>query len=246
MTDLQVRILDQLNSAKLGIGFPDSLLRIAADLIPGKKPIVFDQWLNRSAYSEISSRLGFPLELTYAIQGANSALEADEDRRRFAMTLFSRLPVGGKRPILLNLQKAKIVASVAVRIHPLVCKNPDCTWDQRISYLAEFGQMQNYQSYANEQHLEQIRLSRENRCLTALSKYPLGPHNAKKSNRDDALRFLVISEHVENSFVKKDKSPAPYAFKDILRLIASHQGIEPAVSTVVEIAQRCGMATEVA
>src|SRR5437870_4591771 len=89
MTDLQDRILDRLVGTWVGVNWPDGPLAIAADVVGGHKPVKFGQTDNdRGPKGEIARRLGYPVLLCEAIQGANRGLKAEDDRRGLAIALF--------------------------------------------------------------------------------------------------------------------------------------------------------------
>src|SRR5918911_847921 len=99
MTDPQDRILDRLVGTRVGVNWPDGPLALAAEVVGGHKPVKFGQTDNdRGAKAEIARRLGYPVLLCEAIQGANRGLGAEDDRRGLAMNLFGTIPVGGPVP----------------------------------------------------------------------------------------------------------------------------------------------------
>src|SRR5262245_1895343 len=109
MTDLQDAILDRLVGTRVGVNWPDGPLAIAAEVVGGTKPVRFGQTDNdRGAKREIASRLGYPMLLIEAIQGAVRAIRDEEDRRGFAMAVFRLIPVGTKAPKLSSLEQNRI------------------------------------------------------------------------------------------------------------------------------------------
>src|SRR5262245_25537350 len=119
MTDLQQRILDTLADQWIGVDWPDGPLTIAAKAVGGRKRIQFGQTDNdRGAKSEIAQRLGYPVLLCEAIQGANRGLKDEDDRRRLATTLFGTLGVSGSIRKLSSLEQNRIAARTAIRAHP--------------------------------------------------------------------------------------------------------------------------------
>lgn len=234
MTDLQDLILDRLVGAKLGINLPDSPLRVAAELIEGKRPIKFGQRFNDSVMAEIARRLGFPALLAQAIQGGNSVLKAEEDRRRFAMTVFRVLPVGGSPPKLVGLESARIAAATATEAHTLVCKSRKCQWGKVLTELTEAG-------HSQRNGLTIYRAM----CVTAHKKYRDDWETVFVDAKDGkAERLIIIGQHTENSCLKGKAKNAGYALREAAKLVVAEQGIAEAVALIAAIARRCGMATE--
>lgn len=231
MTDLQDMILDRLVGAKLGANLPDSPLRVAAELIEGERPIKFGQTFNDSAMAEIANRLGFPVILVEGVQGGIKALKDEEDRRRFAMTVFRVLPVGGTPPKLTTLEMAKVAALTAIDVHPLVCKKKRCKWPQQIAALADPPDGYDYSDA-------------ELHCQTAEAEFPNGLSGWLSPNSPNTARLLKLGEFVHAAFLNKPRTTAGYALRECVRLTITEQGISEAVAMVVGIAQRCGMAAE--
>src|SRR4051812_37466339 len=116
MTDLQDAILDRLVGTAVGVNWPDGPLTIAAEGVGGSRPIRFGLTDNdRGAKSLIAGRLGYPVLLIEAIQGANRGLAVENDRRSFAMAVFETIPVGGRLPKLSALEQNRVAARVAIR-----------------------------------------------------------------------------------------------------------------------------------
>lgn len=234
MTDLQDLILDRLVGAKLGVNLPDSPLRVAAELLDGMRPIKFGQRFSDSAMSEIARRLGFPVILAQAIQGGNGVLKSEEDRRRFAMTVFRVLPVGSPQPKLATVELPRIAAATAGDVHPLVCKSKRCRWADTLRDLAATGK-----TTRNGLSIYQAL------CLTAHKKYRDDWETLfVDANDGPAERLIIIGQHTENSCLKGKAKNAGYALREAVKLVMTEQGISEAVQRVAGIARRCGMTIE--
>ena len=231
MTDLQDLVLDKLVAATLGRDLPDSPLTVAAQLLEGKRPIKFGGMFNDSAMSEIARRLGWPPFLAEGVQGGVRALANEEHRRQFAMTVFRVLPVGGESPKLSKHDMARLVAWPAIDVHPLVCQNRKCVWPNRVEELAD--------SHEGDD-VSGVLL----RCLTVEAKYPRGLTTPLDDSSPDTARLLKLSEAVRNAFVKKPKTTAGYALREIVRLTIKHRGIGEAVKLIAGIARQCGLKVE--
>ncbi len=231
MTDLQDLILDKLVAATLGRDLPDSPLTVAAQLIEGKRPIKFGDKFNDSVMSEIARRLGWPVFLAEGVQGGIRALESEEDRRQFAMTLFRTLPVGGTPPKLTKHDMARFVAWPALDVHPLVCQNPNCRWPNRMEELAD-------------SHEGDDLPAADPLCLTVQAEFPHGLSTPLYDASPDTARLLKLTEAVRNAFRKKPKTTAGYALREIVRLTIKHRGIGEAVKVIAGVARQCGLAVE--
>src|SRR5688500_12058660 len=96
MTDLQDLLLDKLAGTEFGSGWQDGPFRVAAELIPGK-PINFTgKYEDITARNAVASRLGYPLMLLEAAQGAVSVLRNEDDHRALAMSVIRAIPPGSK------------------------------------------------------------------------------------------------------------------------------------------------------
>lgn len=231
MTDLQDLVLDKLVAATLGRDLPDSPLTVAAQLLEGKRPIKFGGKFNDSTMSEIACRLGWPVFLAEGVQGGVRALADEEDRRRFAMTLFRVLPVGGTPPKVSKPDMARIVARAAVGVHPLVCKERGCEWPKHIARLADTP---DYDEFWDTELV----------CLAVQADFPRGLTTPLYDSSPDTARLLKLSEAVRNAFVKKPKTTAGYALREIVRLTITRKGIGDAVKLIADVARRCGLKVE--
>lgn len=231
MTDLQDLILDKLVAATLGRDLPDGPLTVAAGLLPGKRPLKFGDKFNDSVMSEIARRLGWPVFLAEGVQGGVRALENEEDRRQFAMTLFRVLPVGGTPPKLTKHDMARLVAWPALGVHPLVCQNPKCRWPNQVEYLADSGEDDDISDT-------------DPVCQTVQAEFPRGLSTPLYDSSPDTARLLKMTEAVRNAFRKKPKTTAGYALREIVRLTIKHRGIGEAVKVIAGVARQCGLAVE--
>jgi hypothetical protein len=233
VTDAQDLILDRLVGAKLGVNLPDSPLRVAAELFEGKRPIKFTQRYNDSVMSEIARRLGFPVILAEAIQGGVKAMKDEEDRRRFAMTVFRVLPVGGPQTKLSKLEMAQVAAATAADVHSIVCTDPKCEWAEVMLKLAH-----------SDPATDPSILNAPRRCLTTDAEFPYGFTGILYPNSPNTARLVTLGQHVWTAFENKPKTTAGYALRECVRLTITERGIPEAVALVAAIARRCGMATE--
>lgn len=234
MTDLQDLILDRLVGAKLGANLPDSPLRVAAELIEGKRPIEFGKSYNDAAMTEIARRLGWPVLLAEGVQGGVRALAEEDDRRRFAVTVFRMLPVGLQQPKLNKLDQARVAAAAAAVVHPFVCATPKCQWADVLLAITNRGHIRaaNRRTFAAN-------------CLTAHGKHPARQNGGAwlHASSDDEQRLIVMGQHVENALKKLTKT-AGFALREAMRLTVARRGITEAVTLVAAVARRCGMAVE--
>src|SRR5262245_3070432 len=138
MTDVQDAILDRLVGSHIGKNWPDGPLAIAAEVVGGTKAVKFGLTDgDRGAKSEIAKRLGYPVLLIEAIQGANRAFAEEDDRRSFAMAVFRKVAVGGKQPRLSTLEQVRIAGRLAGRAHWYVCRAKTCPVPPRLMNLIE-------------------------------------------------------------------------------------------------------------
>jgi hypothetical protein len=231
VTDLQDLVLDKLVGATLGRDLPDSPLTVAAQLLEGKRPIKFGDKFNNSTMSEIARRLGWPVFLAEGAQGGVRALENEEDRRGFAMTLFRTLPVGGTPPKLAKEDMARIVAGAAAGVHPLACHEPGCPWAEQMRQLTRVP---------NGFDPLVVVL----KCVTVTAAFPVGLSTPLYDSSPDSARLLKLTESVWNAFRKKPKTTAGYALREIVRLTVKHRGIGEAVEVIAGVARRCGLEVE--
>ena len=233
MTDLQDLVLDALVGAEIGVNLPDSPLTVAARLLPGKRPLKFGGRTNDSAMSEIARRLGWPVILADAVQGGLRAVKDDEERRRFAMTVFRTLPVGGTQPKLSKPAQARVAAHTALAVHPLVCQDPECPWPARMAAVAD----------AAEGAESGLRRG-VGRCRTVEAIYPhRGFWNLSREVPKE-VRFDGLNDHALTAFLNKPKTTAGYALREAVKLTVAERGIAEAVRLIADIARRCGLAVE--
>lgn len=231
MTDAQELVLDALVAADLGPHLPDSPLTVAARLLPGKREIKFGGKFHDSAMSEIARRLGWPVFLVEGVQGGGRVIEDPEGWRRFAMTLFRTLPVGGTAPKVSKHDTARAVAWPAIDVHPLVCQHPACRWPNRMEELADS---------AEEDDVSGVDL----RCETVAAEFPRGLTTPLYDFLPDTARLLKLGEFVKSAFRKKPKTTAGYALREIVRLTIKHRSVADAVTVLAGVARMCGMAVE--
>jgi hypothetical protein len=234
MTDLQQRILDKLNDASIGVDWPDGPLTLAARVVGGRKRIQFGQTDNdRGAKSEIARRLGYPVLLCEAIQGANRGLKDENDRRRLATTLFGTLGFGGAIPKLSSQEQNRIALRMVIRTHPYVC-HPDCAVPAALADLLA--------SHAITGAM--ARKAAGTQCETALSLSGRGPLNrnaaAWLTDRSTPAQRLLQSAVMALRGFESGKSVHGWcSLRESARLAASERGLAEAVDCCCEIACQC-------
>jgi hypothetical protein len=241
MTDLQDAILDRLVGTRVGVNWPDGPLTIAAEVVGGSKPIVFGLTDNdRGPKAEISRRLGYPVLLIEAIQGAVRALAEENDRRSFAMAVFGTVPVGGKLPRLSSLEQNRIAGRMAIRVHSFVC-TADCPVPKTLAALLD----------APPKNRTERQAAYQTRCETAketlwgatTKETPWGATTAWLTARSTTFqRLLQTAYQVIHGLAEKKSMGGWCSIRESARLAASERGIAEAVACCVEIARQCGLA----
>jgi hypothetical protein len=233
MTDLQDSILDRLVGTRVGVDWPDGPLAIAAEVVGGARPVKFGQTDNdRGAKAEIARRLGYPVLLCEAIQGANRGVTGEDDRRSLAMALFGTIPVGGPMPNLSSLTQNRIAARIAIRAHPYVCRYPDCPV---LGVLARL--------------LEVETVSRRTADVLARTRCPTAGEDVwglgstwLTANSTVVQRLVQSAAMVLRGFESGQSLHGWCSVRESARLAASERGIEEAVACCQEIARQCGLA----
>lgn len=230
MTDLQDAILDRLVGTRVGVNWPDGPLTIAAEVVGGSKPIQFGVTDgDRGAKSEIARRLGYPVLLIEAMQGANRAFAAEDDRRGFAMAVFRKVSVGGKALRLSALDQVRIAGQLAVRAHPYVCGANTCPVPEALKKLIE----------ANEVTTRLLHEAEDARCKTANK--AIGRFLWIQSNSTSEHRMMQSAYQVVNGLRERRSLGAWCSIRESVRLAASERGMEEAIDCCVEIARKCGV-----
>ena len=233
MTDLQDRILDRLVGTRLGVNWPEGPLTIAAEVVGGLKPVKFGQTDNdRGAKAEIARRLGYPVLLCEAIQGANRGLAAEDDRRGLAMGLFNTIPVGGRLPKLSSERQNRIALRLAVRAHPYVCRHPDCPAVMELAELAEVPAINVGMAVKASFAV----------CATA------GGTLRQKSSAWLTARSTLVQRVVQSAamalrgFETRMSVHGWCSVRESARLAASERGLAETLDCCVEVARGCGLA----
>jgi hypothetical protein len=232
MTDLQDRILDRLVGTWVGVDWPDGPLAIAADVVGGPKPVKFGQTDNdRGPKAEIACRLGYPVLLCEAIQGANRGLKAEDDRRSLAIALFGAIPIGEPMPKLSSQAQNRIALRLAMRAHPFVCQRSDCAV---LLVLANLLQME---EITRAQAAEASRTWCETGGGT-LRRTAAGWLTASST----PVQRVVQSAALAIRGFESGKSVHGWcSIRESARLAASERGPAEAVSCCIDIARLCGM-----
>lgn len=234
MTELQDRILDRLVGTPVGVNWPNGALAIAAEVVGGQKPVQFGQTDNdRRAKTEIARRLGYPILLCEAIQGANRGLTTEDDRRGLAMTVFSTIPVGGPIPRLSAQFQNRVATQLAIRIHPYVCQHLDCPMPGVLAELlkapAVTAQM------AADAYFQ-------TRC-EAVGGTLIGNGSVWLNARSTPMQRLVQTMAMALWGFRTGKSVHGWcSIRESARLAASQRGVGEAIACCVEIARQCQMA----
>jgi hypothetical protein len=232
MTELQDLILDRLVGTRVGVHWPDGPLAIAAEVVGGKKPVKFGQTDNdRGAKSEIARRLGYPVLLCEAIQGANRGLAAEDDRRSLAMNVFRTISIGGKVPKLSARAQNEVAARLAIRAHAYACPAADCPVPQVLAGLLEESGL-SWQAAVNAAGARCVALG--GRLVDHGSSWLTA-----RSTRETRLAQTALM--VIRGFQSGMSVHGWCSIRESARLAASERGVAEAVECCVEIARRCGM-----
>jgi hypothetical protein len=233
MTELQEGILDRLMGTPVGVNWPDGPLTIAADVIGGLNPVRFGQTDNdRGAKGEIARRLGYPILLCEAIQGANRGVNSEDDRRRLAMTLFRTLPIDGRIPRMSSDFQNRIALCLAIRTHPYVCRRRDCPVPRVLADLLRAPTITRKMAVAASRE----RCAIADRSLRETVIYWL-------TARSTTVERLVQSAAMALRGFETGKSVHGWcSLRESARLAASERGVEEAIACCLEIARQCRMA----
>jgi hypothetical protein len=232
MTDLQDMILDRLVGTPVGVNWPDGPLAIAAEVVGGKKPVKFGQTDNdRGAKNEIAKRLGFPVLLCEAIQGANRGLKAEDDRRSLAISLFGTLPIGGPIPRLSSQLQNRIAVRMAIRAHPYVCQHVDCPVPRVLADLIEAPTVTKPMA---------AKADRAECMMVGNTRAANGPGwlTARSTSVQRLVQTVLMALR---GFQMKKSVHGWCSIRESARLAASERGIAEAVACCVEIARQCQM-----
>jgi hypothetical protein len=239
VTDLQDEILDRLVAAPMGVDWPSGPLTSAAHVISGTRRIRFGATDNdRGAKAEIARRLGYPVLLCEAIQGGNRGLAAEDDRRAFAMTIFSTIPLGGAVKRMSVRAQGLIAVRLADRTHRYVCAGEGCPLSESLQLLAEAD--------------EARTLGRVNKALAAVcSRYSEAVHSVEFLDirvAASSLQRSVYSAYRAGCALRRGwhvpqgkGSDAWASVRESVRLAASELGVGEAVDCCLDIARACGM-----
>jgi hypothetical protein len=238
MTDLQDMILDRLVGTRVGVHWPNGPLAIAAEVVGGQKPVKFGQTGDdRGAKAEVARRLGYPVLLCEAIQGANRGLKAEDDRRSLAMTLFGTIPVGAPAPKLSAQAQNRVAARMAIRAHPYICPRPDCPVPGAIADLLEAPTVTRQMAVA----------AARTRCETAGGTleemaYCLTTAGWLTARSTPVQRLVQTAAMALRGFETGKSVHGWCSIRESARLAASERGVAEAVACCVEIARQCQMA----
>ena len=232
MTDLQDLVLDRLVGTPVGINWRDGPLAVAAEAVGGEKHLHFglsDKY-DRAAKNEIARRLGYPIILCEAMQGANRGLESEEHRRSFAMTLFSTIRVGEALPKLFPAAQNRIALHLAIRAHPYVCDRSDCAVPRVFTALLESATITT--TMATE--------AARTRCETAGGTLKETAIGWMSPGRDTPVQRLLQTAVMALRGFEKGKSVHAWcSVRESARLAASQRGLTEALACCTEVAQMC-------
>lgn len=233
MTELQDRILDRLAGKPVGRNWPNGPLALAADVTGGTTPVKFGQTdMDRGAKNEIARRLGYPILLCEAIQGANRGAPTEDDRRSLAMILFSTILIGGRIPRIPALEQNRIALRMAFRVHPFACTHPKCRVAKTLSELLVIPTI-------------------TSALAAAALQVPCAAQNERRqktrggagsiASSDLLVRLRHTSMMALRGFETAKSVNGWCSVRESARLAAAQRGIPEAVAGCVEIARLCGM-----
>lgn len=235
MTDLQDILLDKLVGSAIGQNWKDGPFHVAAELIPGKPMKFTGQHGDTTAKNAIASRLGYPLMLLEAGQGAMLVLEEEDDRRAVAMGLFSTVEPGKKqKPRPEEVYRLAAVA-VARHAHRLLCKSTKCGVGSILDrVLAEDDES------SRDQLFDPFFRSK---CPTYDKdvdlKINLSGRKTPAIARSIAAAQCCAGVYIYSGQPLKDE--AGRAAREASRVAALIGGVPGAIALCVELAQRLGM-----
>jgi hypothetical protein len=232
MTDLQDSILDRFVGARIGLNWPDGPLAISAEVVGGTRPIQFGQTDNdRAAKGEIARRLGYPVILCEAIQGATRGLTAEDDRRALAMTLFRTLPLGGPIPKQSSQEQNRIAARIALRVHAYGCGRADCPVPKALAGLVASPTVPSEMAAAAARQVcTTVRASGQKKPIFGLTRLV-----------DGVWRLNHTAEMAVRGFQLGKSVYGWCSVRESARLAASVRGVEEAVACCLAIGRWCGM-----
>lgn len=232
MTDEQDLILDKLVGSKIGVNWPDGPLAIAASMLDGDEPIQFGVTDNdRGAKTEIARRLGLPVLLCEAIQGAVRGLKAEEDRRSFAMLVFRSVVIPGKPKKMSSQEQNFLAGAIAVQVHPILCRE-DCPAVLALQ-RAMIDPPDTWASYRTDTSVE---------C--SFARMPIEQGTWVKSASPPPLRLVQTLYQVIHGLYQGKSMGGWCSIRESARLMASECGVGEAAKLCVEIARRCGLTAE--
>jgi hypothetical protein len=234
MTEIQELLLDKMVAADLGNNMKGGPFHIAAELLAGK-PIEFKgNHAQGKMMRALAARLGYPLALLEALQGAVYLLDAEDDRRAFAIAIFRAIPPGITRKALAADVTWLAGVGVTRRAHALVCPAPTCavttaldtlqaarTEEERLPVLGSF--FQKYCATAGRDCSKEIHLTRKTSALDRTL------HAARDSVRHYNTTGKVLY--------------AGRAAREAARAALVASGLEEAVGLCVELARLLGIET---
>jgi hypothetical protein len=232
VTGLQDQILDRLVGATASIDWPNCPLTIAAEVVGGTKPIQFGLSDNdRGAKSEIARRLGYPVLLCEAIQGGNRGLTDEDDRRSFAMTIFSTLPIGGKAKRLAIGRQIGMAMDLAARAHRQICPADDCPVAVSLERLLQSaGDVRKAAS-----HLESASCPLYRRRVGAVRGLDV------RKAASTLERSIYAVSRIALTFREGKCQDAWASVREAARVAATAGGVGEAVACCVGLARGCGM-----
>lgn len=126
MTEIQELLLDKLVATDLGRNCQGGPFHIAAELLPGKAINFQGSHGEARGKRAIAGRLGYPLTLLEAVQGVAYLLDAEDDRRAFAIAIFRAIPPGVTRKPQAAEVTWRAAVAVTLRAHGLACPVGKC------------------------------------------------------------------------------------------------------------------------
>jgi hypothetical protein len=231
MTDLQDLLLDRLVGAKVGPHWRDGPFRLAADLIPGKPIVFIGKYDDLKAKNAIASRLGYPLMLLEAAQGAASLLKAEDDRRALAMAVIRSIPPGTKQKPRPSDDYWLAAVAAAEKAHRLVCRARGC---QIAANLKAMLRAEDHEG--RERAVDgMMRAS----CPTYPKGFDTEVHITPATPALDRSIRAALDSLVYGADTAEVKQAAARSARESALLVG---GMSEAVAVCVEVARRLGMA----
>jgi hypothetical protein len=234
VTENQELLLDKMVAAEIGKNWEGGPFHIAAEMLPGK-PIDFSGNHGQSRGTRaVAVRLGYPLALLEALQGVVYLINAEEDRRAFAIAIFRAIPPGIKRKARTSDVTWLASVSVTHRAHALVCPAPTCEVTTALAALQA--------AQTEAARLPVLKSFFKKRCATA------GRDCSEAIQLTSKTSALDRTLHAARDCIRHYSTTgrvlyAGRAAREAARAAFVASGLEEAVSLSVELARLLGIET---